>query len=96
MNKITRSETKVSRIIIDLIDNMGNVEDRNKLIISFLNFMIRIADTSAGGWATVKEYTANVIASDSEDEKKIHQVESRAMRSTKDKSCHPHPKEVNF
>ncbi|VDI17417.1 Hypothetical predicted protein [Mytilus galloprovincialis] len=77
---VPRSETKVSRIIIDLIDK---VKGRNKLI--------RIADTSAGGWATVREYEANVIASDSEDEKKIRQAESRAMRSTKDKSRRPNP-----
>ncbi|CAC5371828.1 unnamed protein product [Mytilus coruscus] len=76
---VPRSETKVSRIIIDLIDK---VKGRNKLI--------RIADTSAGGWATVREYEANVIASDSEDEKKIRQAESRAMRTAKDKSRRPH------
>ncbi|VDI24017.1 Hypothetical predicted protein [Mytilus galloprovincialis] len=72
---VPRSETKVSRIIIDLIDK---VKGRNKLI--------HIADTSAGGWATVREYEANVIASDSEDEKKIRQAETRACVPTKDKS----------
>ncbi|VDI83634.1 Hypothetical predicted protein [Mytilus galloprovincialis] len=66
---------KVASIIIDLIDK---VKERNKLI--------RIADTSTGGWATVREYEANVIASDSEDEKKIRQAESRALRFTTGKS----------
>ncbi|CAC5364665.1 unnamed protein product [Mytilus coruscus] len=49
------------------------------------------SDTSAGGWAAVREYEANVIASDSEDEKKIRQAESRAMRTAKGKSRRPHP-----
>ncbi|CAC5371805.1 unnamed protein product [Mytilus coruscus] len=53
------------------------------------------ADTAAGDWATVREYEANVIASDSEDEKKIHQAESRAMRTAKYKSRRPHPYKTN-
>ncbi|CAC5365463.1 unnamed protein product [Mytilus coruscus] len=40
---------------------------------------------------TVREYEANGIASDSEDEKKIRQAESRAMRTAKDKSRRQHP-----
>ncbi|CAC5391544.1 unnamed protein product [Mytilus coruscus] len=42
-------------------------------------------------WASVREYESNVIASDSEDEKKIRLAESRAMRTIKDKSRRPHP-----
>ena len=33
------------------------------------NKLIRIADTSAGGWATVREYEQNEIADNSDDEK---------------------------
>ncbi|CAC5425461.1 unnamed protein product [Mytilus coruscus] len=50
------------------------------------NKNICIADSSPAGWGTVKEYESNAVASDSEDEKKIRQTETRAIRTTKEKS----------
>ena len=44
------------------------------------NKLIRIADTSSGGWDTVKHYEANPIASDSDDEAKIYKAENRALK----------------
>lgn len=41
--------------------------------------MIKIADKSAGGWDTVKEYESDELASDSEDDKRLKRAESRAM-----------------
>ncbi|CAG2206480.1 unnamed protein product [Mytilus edulis] len=50
------------------------------------NKLIKIADTSDGGWDTARQYEANPIASDSEDESKIIRAENRAIRKKKRKS----------
>ena len=48
--------------------------------------MIKIADTSTGGWATVREYEANSITDNSDDDKKIKQADSRAAKAIKEKT----------
>jgi hypothetical protein len=53
-------------------------KDRNKLI--------RIVDTSAGGWATVRVYGSSDIAENEEDDKKIRQADNRALKSIKEKT----------
>lgn len=70
-NKIQYAEELIEKTV-------DKVNNRNKLI--------RIADTSEGGWETVKEYTANPLASDSDDESKIRKAENRAVKKKKDKS----------
>ncbi|XP_063438634.1 uncharacterized protein LOC134719570 isoform X2 [Mytilus trossulus] len=58
------------------------------------NKSIRIADSSAGGWTTVREYESNTIADNSDDEKKIRQAESRAVKSIKERTK-PRPSPYN-
>lgn len=53
------------------------LEDRQKLI--------RLADTSVYGWATVSEYEAHELAKDDEDDNKIMRAENRAGRKVKQK-----------
>ncbi|XP_069114861.1 uncharacterized protein PF3D7_1120000-like [Argopecten irradians] len=65
------------------------------------NKLIRIADTSEGGWETVRQYESNPVASDSEDENKIHRAEARAVKRKKDRLKKPgqgkrHTQGVNF
>jgi hypothetical protein len=49
------------------------------------NKLIRIADKSAGGWDTVKEYESDDLASDSDDDKRLKRAESRALAKLKSK-----------
>ena len=47
------------------------------------NKHIRIADSSEGGWETVRQYISNPLASDSEDETRLSRAESRAVKKKK-------------
>ena len=42
--------------------------------------LIKLADRSESGWAVVEEYDADVLADDSDDEKKIEKAEKAAER----------------
>ena len=45
--------------------------------------MIKIADRSEYGWATVDEYIEDELASDSDNEKRLFRAENRARRRVK-------------
>lgn len=53
------------------------------------NKHIRIADTSEGGWETVRQYKANPLASDSDDESRLLRADSRAIRKKKQNKSKP-------
>lgn len=73
---IDNTKTDYARDLI--IACLDRLKHRNKLI--------KIADTSDGGWDTARQYEANPIASDSDDESKIIRAENRAIRKKKSKS----------
>jgi uncharacterized protein YdaU (DUF1376 family) len=70
---------EVSALIPQLDDSLNaaskGIKRRNKLI--------RIADKSEAGWTAVDEYLSEIVASDSEDEKKIRAAEQRALKKKK-------------
>ena len=45
--------------------------------------VIRIADISEMGWKVVDEYIQSEVASDEEDQKRIHRAQSRVARKAK-------------
>ena len=69
--------------IIDNIDEQDPISTSLKVVISKLkkrNKLIKIADSTEGGWAVVAEYEKDPIGSDSDDCKKIRQAETRALK----------------
>jgi hypothetical protein len=74
LHKLIPSTDKFAYVAIDLITKLKE-----------LNQLIRIADNSTGGWATVREYESSGYADNEQDEKRIRQTENRALRSIKDR-----------
>ena len=74
----------------DLQDIIGNILDEQdpvspslKAVISKLkkrNKLIKIVDSTEGGWAVVAEYEKKSIGSNSDDCKRIRQAETRALK----------------
>ncbi|VDH90496.1 Hypothetical predicted protein [Mytilus galloprovincialis] len=84
LNKIHKDLVSVaSPFLLLLVIWWVNLKKGNKLI--------RIADNSTGGWVTVREYESNDIAENDEDEKKIRQAETRALKTIKEKKTRPQP-----
>jgi hypothetical protein len=80
LHKLIQSTDKSAYVAIDLITKL---RERNKLM--------RIADNSAGGWATVREYESSGYADNEEDEKRIRQAENMVLRSIKDRKVRAQP-----
>jgi hypothetical protein len=80
--KIEEACVNLEREDLDKVHQLlreGNeaIEARNKLV--------KLADKSEGGWATVSEYVDNDLADNSDDDKKIRRAETSVRGSKKRK-----------
>jgi hypothetical protein len=79
-----------ARSILDLLDTALVAENSDSVskAVDLLNNrqkLIKLAEQSEHGWATVAEYEANELAEDEDDGKKILRAEARAGRKIKQK-----------
>ncbi|MEO0683800.1 MAG: hypothetical protein AAFY76_01800, partial [Cyanobacteria bacterium J06649_11] len=71
-------EEKVKNTI-ELIKDGSKKRSKRLLEDVLKQKLIRLADKSSGGWATITEYQSDSIASDSANEKKTRAAEKRAI-----------------
>ena len=62
------------------IEKAKKILKEGEEIIKERQKLIRVADRSEHGWATVDEYVADELADDSDDEKRLFKAEARAGR----------------
>ena len=77
-------------IMEDLQDIIDNISDEQDPVSTWLNAaisklkkrnkLIKIADSTEGGWAVLAEYRKKPIGSDSDDCKRIRQAETRGLK----------------
>jgi hypothetical protein len=81
-HQLTRDRPSLDRALEALDQGMSVLVHRNK--------MVQFADSNPSGWAAVDEYERKVLASDSDDDKKMRKAESMACRKLKDKKVFSH------
>ena len=64
---------------------VAHLTDQAKALLHKRQKLIKLADSSEAGWDAVQEYESQDIASDDEDDKKIHNARAAASRKRKQK-----------
>lgn len=65
------------------VEKARNLLKEGEELIKERQKLIKVADRSEHGWATVEEYVADELADDSDDEKRLFKAEARAGRKLK-------------
>ena len=86
---ITEAETQLAEVAADAyegsqlaskVESIQQSLKRGKKIVAERQKLLKIADRSEFGWAVVAEYTADELAEDSDDEKRINKAEKAAEK----------------
>ena len=80
---ITKLEQAESSIECEMVSQAKENIIEAKDMMKKRQKLIQLADTSELGWKVAAEYESNPIASDIEDEKRIHKAEARASKKAK-------------
>ena len=77
-------EEEINKAIEEPVDAQVHLK-KAKDLIAGRQKLIKLADQSEHGWATVAEYETNELAADEDDEKRMQRAESRAGKKIKQK-----------
>ena len=80
--------TSYSASTQEKLKNVGNCIAKGRQLIANRQKLIKIADRSDLGWAVVEEYTADELAADSDDEKRLDKAERSAERKAAKRRKH--------
>ena len=95
---ITEAETQLAEVAADAyegsqlaskVESIQQSLKRGKKIVAERQKLLKIADRSEFGWAVVAEYTADELAEDSDDEKRINKAEKAAEKKAARKKKGP-------
>ena len=80
--------TSYSASTQEKLKNVGGCIAKGRQLIADRQKLIKIADRSDLGWVVVEEYTADKLAADSDDEKRLDKAERSAERKAAKRRKH--------
>ena len=88
--------TSYSAATQEKLKNVGDCIAKGRQLIADTQKLIKIADRSDPGWAVVEEYTADELAADSDDEKRLDKAARSAEREAAKRRKHTLPTPIQL